>query len=191
MIKLRTVAALATCVVAAGAVTGTALAAGADDPTPNPSRSAGPFTADRRTDGNPSPDDSPSTADSPSPEVSAAGPSAAPSSSVSTVDAADARAIALRTTNGGRVVRIEREAEHGRPVWDVRVLVGGVEHDLDIDRESGAVLRHEVERTSGRDGRASDDDRDDDRGGHGADDRDDDRGGHGGDDRDDDRGGRR
>nr|MDT0666509.1 PepSY domain-containing protein [Micromonospora sp. DSM 115978] len=56
--------------------------------------------------------------------------------------------IALATTGGGRVTEVEREQEHGRPVWSVEFVHGGFEHDVDVDRETGAIV---------------DDDRDDDR----------------------------
>ncbi|GAA3336744.1 hypothetical protein GCM10020358_10490 [Amorphoplanes nipponensis] len=59
---------------------------------------------------------------------------------------------------------VEREAEHGRAVWDVEVRSGATEHEIDVDRATGAVLRHE----SGADDDATDghDDHDD----HGSDD---------------------
>jgi hypothetical protein len=126
-----------------------------------------------------------------------------------TVSAEQARAIAVRAAGGGRVTKVERDTEHGRAVWDVEVRDGAVEHDIDVDRRTGAVLRHETDRdddASGRDDRAEDrggdrgddrsDDRGDDRGGRddrGGDDRGDHRGGHGrggDDDRGDDHGGR-
>jgi hypothetical protein len=68
--------------------------------------------------------------------------------------AEQARELALRTAGGGQVTEIEREHEHGRPVWSVEILNGTVEHEIDIDRESGKVNDHERE--------AADDDRDDD-----------------------------
>ncbi|GLW34597.1 PepSY domain-containing protein [Actinoplanes regularis] len=80
-------------------------------------------------------------------------PSASPSvtasssyeESTATVSAEAAREIAIQAAGGGRVESVERETEHGRPVWDVDVIVDGVEHDIDVDRVTGEVLRHRIE----------------------------------------------
>ena len=94
------------------------------------------------------------------------------------LSAAVAKGIAVRAAGGGTVESVEREVEHGRAVWDVDVLRAGVEHDIDVDAVSGAVLRHRIDggddrsRTAepgddhGR-GREAGDDRG--RGGHGSD----------------------
>jgi peptidase YpeB-like protein len=182
MIKLRTASALAVGAVAALAIGGTALAAGADDPTPSPS-----VTDDLLPNGDvsPSADPSPSVTDVPRGSVLSVG-----------IDAA--KAIAIRAAGGGRVTSIERETEHGRAVWNVDVLIGGVDHDFDIDLATGAVSRHRAggaaraaTPTSTRSHTAHDrnddhgrnrggDDANDDHGGkgHGSDDK----GGHGSDD---------
>ena len=65
----------------------------------------------------------------------------------------DLRKIALERTGGGEVTEVERELEHGRPVWDVELVRDGVEYEVDVDRETGEVLRFEA------DGRDDDDDR--------------------------------
>ncbi|AEV86600.1 HtpX-like protease [Actinoplanes sp. SE50] len=65
------------------------------------------------------------------------------------VGVAEAKAIAIRVAGGGYVRSVERETEHGRPVWDVDLIVGGVEHDVDVDRASGEVLRHRIEGANG------------------------------------------
>ena len=75
---------------------------------------------------------------------------AAPSASASarselSVSVAAAKDIAVRAAGGGLVESVEREAEHGRAVWDVDVLVDRVEHDIDVDAVTGAVLRHRIE----------------------------------------------
>ncbi|MFD0786511.1 PepSY domain-containing protein, partial [Micromonospora azadirachtae] len=54
--------------------------------------------------------------------------------------------IALARAGGGRITEIEAEQEHGRPVWSVEIVSGDVEHDIDVDRDNGAVLRAEQER---------------------------------------------
>jgi hypothetical protein len=124
-------------------------------------------------------------------------PSSSSSSSAAattTISVADAEAIALRAAGGGRVTKVERETEHGRPVYDVEVWRGSTEHDIDVDRTTGAVLRHAVCRDDDRGGSGSgsgpyspDDRGGDDHGsgGHGSDDRGGDdhgSGGHGSDD---------
>ncbi|MEU4239626.1 PepSY domain-containing protein [Actinoplanes sp. NPDC026619] len=64
------------------------------------------------------------------------------------VSVAAAKEIAVRATGGGLVESVEREVEHGRAVWDVDVLVNGVEHDIDVDAATGVVLRHRVQGAS-------------------------------------------
>ncbi|MEV4708226.1 PepSY domain-containing protein [Actinoplanes sp. NPDC049316] len=176
MIKIRTASALAVGAVAALALGGTALAAGADDPSVPMLPNGDVVTP-------------PSLFSSPTPSPSVSTPASSPSSSTAiSLDAAEA--IAVRAAGGGRVTKVEREAEHGRAVWDVDVVLRGVEHDIDVDRATGAVLRHRVKGGSsavsttddrGR-GRDSDDRAGDDRGrGRGSDDNGgDDHGRHGG-----------
>ncbi len=176
--KPRTALALAAGTFAAVAVTGTALAVGDDDParrasvsveaspsddgillddsvepldSASPSASPSPDDSAWPSD-SPAPDDSASPSDSPSPDD----PSWAGSSGTASVSRSDAERIAVRAAGGGRVTKVEREAEHGRPVYKVEVQVGGAEHDLYIDRETGAVLRHKVDRDDR--GRRGDDD---------------------------------
>lgn len=50
--------------------------------------------------------------------------------------------IALDRVGGGQVREIEAEHEDGRPVWEVELIAGGVE--VDVDRQTGAVV--EIER---------------------------------------------
>jgi hypothetical protein len=97
------------------------------------------------------------------------------------------------------VTKVERETEHGRAVWDVEVYRSGVEHDIDVDRATGQVLRHKTDRDdkggssnsgsgnsgSGKSGSGKSGSGSDDKGGHGSDDDHDDdhgSGGHGSDD---------
>jgi hypothetical protein len=147
-------------------------------------------------DGSPSPDDSPSVDASPSvddspiadvsPSPSAPSGSGSASSSAG-VTAGQAKTIALRAAGGGRVESIEREREHGRLVWDVDVIVKGVEHDIDVDATTGQVTRHRTDDDRGR-GRGGDDSGRDDRGRGGDDSGKDDRGRGGDDSGKDDRG---
>ncbi|GIF38753.1 PepSY domain-containing protein [Actinoplanes xinjiangensis] len=75
------------------------------------------------------------------------------------VTAEQATAIAVRAAGGGRVASIERETEHGRLVWDVDVIVNGVEHDIDVDAATGQVTRHRTDGSHDRNdrGHSSDD----------------------------------
>jgi uncharacterized membrane protein YkoI len=143
---------------------GVALASSGGDDAGTPSRAA--ITDALADDASPSP--SRSADDSPSPSRSAGDDGAetgfgSPSTSApaggSAVSVAQAKAIAISAAGGGRVTKVERETEHGRAVWDVEVISGGIEHDIDVDRQTGAVLRHETDRDDddGR-GRGGDDD---------------------------------
>ncbi|GAB3410740.1 PepSY domain-containing protein [Flindersiella endophytica] len=126
-------------------------------------------------------------------------PSARPTPTTSTkpmakpkVSADAAARIAVAKVGGGHVDEIERELEHGRWEWKVEVIRSGVEYDVRVDAQTGAITRF---RADGRDDDRSDDrsdDRDDtsghgdDRGDHDSEDRVDDNSGPGsGDDRDD------
>ncbi|WBB70681.1 PepSY domain-containing protein [Micromonospora sp. WMMD812] len=146
---------------------GTTLAAATADPT-------APGTPDdSATSG--TPDDS-ATGGTPGDSATTGTPSGAPTTGGSStqptgpggdrVDQQQAGEIALARAGGGRIVEIEAEQEHSRPVWSVEVVAGGTEHDIDVDRETGAVLRAEQEDADdddddGRhDGRGDDDDDD-------------------------------
>jgi Peptidase propeptide and YPEB domain len=79
------------------------------------------------------------------------------------VDADKASGIALARAGGGQVVDIEAEAEHGRPVWKVELVKGGAEYRVDVDRETGGILRFRLEDG----GRGGDDRHGDDNSGRG------------------------
>jgi hypothetical protein len=131
MIRLRTVTALAVGTVAALAIGGTALAAGTDDPPGVEMLPDGDVVA----------------APSPSSFPSSTAPTREPSpSSSAAISLGDAKAIAIKAAGGGRVTDVERETEHGRAVWDIEVQKGAIEHDIDVDRTTGDVLRHRSER---------------------------------------------
>src|SRR5258708_3880257 len=68
-----------------------------------------------------------------------------------TISRARAEQIALKAVPGGRVTSIEAEQEHGRTVWDVRIVAHGVRHDVQVDRHTGKLLRDRA------DGRRNDD----------------------------------
>ncbi|MGR6317607.1 PepSY domain-containing protein [Micromonospora soli] len=125
-------------------------------------------------DDNPKPDDDPTSR--------TAAPTGTAGTPAATVSRERAGEIALARLGGGRIVEIEAELEHGRPVWSVKVARAGTTYEVKVARSNGAVV--EVERRqAGDDGRRTDD-RYDDHGGdrartddHGTDDRYDDHGG--------------
>ena len=167
MIKGRKASVLVVGAMAAVAIGGgVALASsGGDDTTIRPSTVS---INDTLVDDSfsPSPEASPSESATSSPGskapsgASSTAPTRVQSTSGSGISADQARKIALKAAGGGRVTDIERETEHGRAVWDVEVQRGNVEHDIDIDRQTGDVLRHKKDHDDDRDDR--DDDRYDD-----------------------------
>lgn len=104
---------------------------------------------------------------------------AAPAPPAPAVDRAAAERAALAAAGEGRVTKVEFESadrdgrdddgdtgDDDRDHWEVEILNGTIEHDIDIDAATGQVLDHD------RDDHA--DDRDDHRDDHRNDDRDDD-----------------
>jgi len=78
--------------------------------------------------------------------VPAAAPDASPDASAPAVDRAAAERIALDHVGGGRISDgSELEWEHGVRVWEVEVTDGVVEHDLDVDATTGAVIRDRLD----------------------------------------------
>jgi hypothetical protein len=133
-------------------LTGSALAAGADDPTPG----AGFGTA-----GSPlAPTADPSVDSSAEP-----GGGATPGGTGDDgVGRARATEIALGLVGGGRVTEVEREVERGRLEWKIEVRSGSVEYDVRVDAATGAITRVKWEdEVTGATGEARGDD--DDRGG--------------------------
>jgi hypothetical protein len=172
MIRLRTASALAAGALAAVTIAGTAPAAGLDDGPPRRVASSAASTGPDHSvvADSPRPDDSPGADDGFGSVDGSATASPAP-----TVGTETARLIALRSVGGGRVTKLERETEHGIPVYDVRVVRDGVRHDLHVDAFTGTLLRHRVDgddhRGRGRDNGGRDgDDRGRRHGGHGSDD---------------------
>ncbi|MFD2764374.1 PepSY domain-containing protein [Micromonospora eburnea] len=109
----------------------------ADRPAPGTALSA--VTAGPTGDDNPKPDDDPTPG--------GATPSAAAGTAGGAVSRTRAGEIALARAGGGRIVEIEAETEHGRPVWSVKVVDGGIRHEVKVDRGNGAVVEAERERT--------------------------------------------
>lgn len=55
----------------------------------------------------------------------------------------EASRIALDRDGGGRVTDAEWDLERGRRVWEIEVCHGAAEHEVRLDADSGALLRHE------------------------------------------------
>ncbi|WP_433390508.1 PepSY domain-containing protein [Micromonospora sp. KLBMP9576] len=83
--------------------------------------------------------------------------SGAPATGGDAVTEQRAREIALAKAGGGDVVEVEREDEDGRAVWSVEIVAGQTEHEVDVDRGDGSVVKAEQEPVD------DDDDDDDDR----------------------------
>ncbi|MCX4472419.1 PepSY domain-containing protein [Micromonospora sp. NBC_01655] len=111
-----------------------------------------------------SPDDSGTDAPTSAPATGASvtgspAGTAPPSPAGGSVDQQRAGEIALARAGGGRIVEVEAEAEDGHQVWSVEIVNGRTEHEVDVDRNDGAVVKAEQEPVDDDDDR---DDRDDD-----------------------------
>ncbi|WP_103382604.1 PepSY domain-containing protein [Pseudonocardia dioxanivorans] len=89
------------------------------------------------------------------------------------VDRAAAERAALAHVGSGQVVKVEREVEHGRTVWDVDVRTETGVREVHVDAATGAITRDRAESSANDDdpadrrgdGRRGDDDpRSDDHG---------------------------
>ncbi|MCX4386424.1 PepSY domain-containing protein [Micromonospora peucetia] len=85
--------------------------------------------------------------------------SGAPATGGDAVSEQRAGEIALARAGGGQIVEVEREKEDGRAVWSVEIVAGQTEHEIDVDRGDGTVVKAEQEPVDDDD---DDDDRDDD-----------------------------
>lgn len=119
-------------VVAALALTGTALGNAAADATND--RTSTAAVADLTTGPAPKPSVTPEDR----PTIGAVNPGATNAGAVS---AGQAETIAVARLGGGQVIDMEAELEHGRQVWKVEILLGNVEHRVYIDRATGEVVR--------------------------------------------------
>ncbi|WBB47387.1 PepSY domain-containing protein [Verrucosispora sp. WMMA2044] len=77
--------------------------------------------------------------------------------------------IALAQAGGGRITETDRDEENGRAIWEVEIVNGGTEHEIDVDRQSGEIVKAEQEPADEDEDDRDEDDRDEDE-----DDRDDD-----------------
>lgn len=83
------------------------------------------------------------------------------------VTAERALEIAGGAVAGGWVEDLSFDRRGAEPdVWEVNVVKGDVEHELDIDAASGRVLSNAIDRDDDQDDDGKDDDRDDDRDGN-------------------------
>ena len=132
--------------VALVAFGGTAVALAAADPSPSSTAgtSAGPSGVP--------PVDLGTSAPSSSAPTSTPTSSAAPNADTA-ISVERAKEIALARTGDERVADVELETEHGRTVWEVETVAGGVETEVHVDAQTGDVTRERVD---------NDDDGDDD-----------------------------
>ncbi|MFI6942187.1 PepSY domain-containing protein [Streptomyces sp. NPDC050418] len=63
-----------------------------------------------------------------------------------TVSLDEAAGRALKEAGGGYVSKISIEGTEQRPTWDVEVVDGTVQHEMDIDAKSGEVVSKETDR---------------------------------------------
>ncbi|HWM59585.1 MAG TPA: PepSY domain-containing protein [Pseudonocardia sp.] len=81
------------------------------------------------------------------------------------VDHRKAAEIALGEVGGGHVTDVERERGYRGTWWEIEIRNSGIEHDVRVDGESGAITRHETDRWHDHDDDHEDDyddDNDDD-----------------------------
>lgn len=75
----------------------------------------------------------------------------APAPIAADIGAERAKAVAFADAKTGpntppRRVRVEKDFEHGRMVYEIEFRIGRIEHDYVIDATNGAILKHEVDR---------------------------------------------
>ncbi|GAA2184494.1 PepSY domain-containing protein [Micromonospora lupini] len=102
------------------------------------------------------------TAETPSGTPSSGSSSAGTAPAGSAVDEKRAGEIALARAGGGQIVEVEAEQENGRPVWSVEVIAGDTEHEVDVDRDNGSVVKAEQEPVDADDKNDADDNDDND-----------------------------
>jgi uncharacterized membrane protein YkoI len=73
------------------------------------------------------------------------------------VGADQAARIALDRVGSGQVVEVRADTANGRPTWNVEIVSGGVKHEVDVDRETAAIVKAQSEQAQ-RDAAASADD---------------------------------
>lgn len=59
------------------------------------------------------------------------------------ISADKARQIALNSAGGGVVAKCKLDYEHGTLVYEVEIYNGGMEHEFEIDADTGNILKHE------------------------------------------------
>lgn len=114
------------------------------------------------------------SAGTPSGTPSTGTPSAGSAPAGSAVDEKRAGEIALAKAGGGQIVEVEAEQENGRPVWSVEIVAGDTEHEVDVDRDNGSVVKAEQEPVDDDDDNDDNDDNDADDADDADDDKDDD-----------------
>ncbi|MEU7780970.1 PepSY domain-containing protein [Micromonospora parva] len=143
---------------------GTALAAATVAPTGTvaPSTTDAPGTTDTPSAPSGTPSSGTPSSGTPSGTPSAGTPSTGSAPAGSAVDETRAGEIALAKAGGGQIVEVEAEQENGRPVWSVEIVAGDTEHEVDVDRDNGSVIKAEQEPVDDNDADDDDNDADDD-----------------------------
>ncbi|MGC4786848.1 PepSY domain-containing protein [Micromonospora sp. DT178] len=136
-----------------GAARATTLAAATTAPT----APATPGTPSGTGSSAPATSGAPTTGGTPAPSGSGA-----PATGDDAVTEQRAGEIALARAGGGKIVEVEREDEDGRAVWSVEIVAGQTEHEIDVDRGDGTVVKAEQEPVDDDDDDRDDDDDDDD-----------------------------
>ncbi|MBQ1027519.1 PepSY domain-containing protein [Micromonospora sp. C95] len=70
--------------------------------------------------------------------------------------------LALAQAGGGRITETDRDDENGRAVWEIEIVNGATEHEIDVDRQSGEIVKAEQEPVDDDEDDRDDDDEDDD-----------------------------
>ncbi|MEU0567087.1 PepSY domain-containing protein [Nonomuraea sp. NPDC005983] len=99
--------------------------------------------------------------------VAGGGAAFAASTAAPKVTAERAIEIAHRQVPGAWVKEVGHDDRGARPdVWEVELVKGAVEHELDIDAGTGRLLRHQTHRVGADDHGGRGRERGDDHGGH-------------------------
>ncbi|GAA1284362.1 hypothetical protein Psi02_33720 [Planotetraspora silvatica] len=80
-------------------------------------------------------------APTPTPETATATPATPAGPSPASITSRQAIEIAGKRVPGARVTGVEREWEHGHRVWEVKLVKGGLEYDVQVSAESGTIVR--------------------------------------------------
>jgi len=54
-----------------------------------------------------------------------------------------AKETALKETNGGEVIEVELDYENGKPVYEIKIINGQNEYEIDVDGKTGKIISFE------------------------------------------------